>query len=322
MHMEAQTKTNALTRPLIVGLTAGFCCLLWGSAIPFINIGYRLFAIGEGESATQILFAGCRFFLAGVMTVLIASVQQRRLVTPGRGGWPKAVKLSMLHTIGQYVFFYIGVAHTTSVKGSIILGLNAFVTILIACYLFRSERMNGYKWLGGLLGVAGVVLVSLDGSRLDASVSLMGEGFMLISMVASAGSAGLIKRYGQDSDPVALSGWQFIIGGAVMAAFGLAAGARLHPQSAAAVAVLLYLAALSATAYSLWAVLLKVNPVSRVAVYTFLQPIFGVLLSLLLVDSAAQAPLARYAAALALVCLSIVVVGRGQREEQEDGSAA
>ena len=48
----------------------------------------------------------------------------------------------------------------------------------------------------------------------------------------------------------------------------------------------------------------------------------GVLLSLLLVDSAAQAPLARYAAALALVCLSIVVVGRGQREEQEDGSAA
>lgn len=68
--------------------------------------------------------------------------------------------------------------------------------------------------------------------------------------------------------------------------------------------------------------LLKVNPVSRVAVYTFLQPIFGVLLSLLLVDSAAQAPLARYAAALALVCLSIVVVGRGQREEQEDGSAA
>ena len=315
MNMETKAKSSALTRPLIVGLLAGFCCLLWGSAIPFINLGYRLFVIGGGETATQIHFAGCRFFLAGVMTILIASVQQRRFVTPGKGGWPRAVKLSLLQTIGQYVFFYIGVAHTTSVKGSIIQGLNAFVAILIACYVFRSERMNRLKWLGGLLGVMGVVLVSLDGSRLDASVSLLGEGFLVISMVASACSAGLIKRYGQGSDPVALSGWQFVIGGAVMAVIGYLAGGRLHPQSGAAVAVLLYLAALSATAYSLWAILLKVNPVSRVAVYTFLQPIFGVLLSLLLVDAGADVPLARYGAALALVCLSIVVVGRGQREE-------
>ena len=315
MNMETKARSSALTRPLIVGLLAGFCCLLWGSAIPFINIGYRLFGIGGGETATQIHFAGCRFFLAGVMTILIASVQRRHLVTPGRGGWLRAVKLSLLQTIGQYVFFYIGVAHTTSVKGSIIQGLNAFVAILIACYVFRSERMNRLKWLGGLLGVMGVVLVSLDGSRLDASVSLLGEGFLVISMVASACSAGLIKRYGQGSDPVALSGWQFVIGGAVMAVIGYLAGGRLHPQSGAAVAVLLYLAALSATAYSLWAILLKVNPVSRVAVYTFLQPIFGVLLSLLLVDAGADVPLARYGAALALVCLSIMVVGRGQREE-------
>lgn len=310
-----ENKSSALTRPLILGLLASLCCLLWGSAIPFINIGYRLFGIGEGETATQILFAGCRFFLAGLLTVAIASGQQRRFVTPGRGGWSRAVKLSLLQTIAQYVFFYIGVAHTTSVKGSIILGLNAFVAILIACYLFRSERMNAKKWVGGLLGVAGVVLVSLDGSGLDASVSLTGEGFLMISMVASACSAGLIKRYGQDSDPVALSGWQFIIGGAVMAVCGVLAGGRLHPQRMAAGAVLLYLAALSATAYSLWSVLLKVNPVSRVAVYSFLQPVFGVLLSLVLVDSGADVPIARYGFSLALVCLSIVVVGRGQRQE-------
>lgn len=310
-----ENKSSALTRPLIMGLLASLCCLLWGSAIPFINIGYRLFGIGEGEAATQILFAGCRFFLAGVLTVAIASAQRRRFVTPGRGGWPKAVKLSLLQTIAQYVFFYIGVAHTTSVKGSIILGLNAFVAILIACYLFRSERMNALKWAGGLLGVAGIVLVSLNGSRLDASVTLTGEGFLVISMVASACSAGLIKRYGQDSDPVALSGWQFIIGGAVMAVCGVLAGGQLYPQGMAAGAVLLYLAALSATAYSLWSVLLKVNPVSRVAVYSFLQPIFGVLLSLLLVDSGADFPLARYGFSLVLVCLSIVVVGRGQQQE-------
>lgn len=304
-----------LTRPPVVALLAGFCCLLWGSAVPFINLGYRLFAIEAGETATQILFAGCRFALAGALTVAFASVSQRRLVVPKAGSWQKAVKLALVQTVAQYVFFYIGVAHTSSVKGSIIQGLNAFVAILVACYLFRSERMNGLKWLGGLLGVAGIVLVSLDGTGLDASFSLLGEGFMIISMVASACSAGLIKRYGQGDDPVALSGWQFMIGGTAMALCAFWMGGRLRPQSPAAGLVLLYLAALSATAYTLWAVLLRVNPVSHVAVYTFLQPIFGVLLSLLLVNSGAELPLARYGAALALICLSIVIVGRAQRED-------
>lgn len=314
--MKSQThRALLLTRPLAVTLLAAFCCLLWGSAIPFINLGYRLFAIAEGETATQILFAGCRFFLAGVLTLLMAAMRGRSTARLHAGGWGKAVRLALVQTIAQYVFFYIGVAHTESVKGSIILGLSAFVAIVTACYLFRSERMNALKWIGGLIGVAGVVLVNLDGTKLDASVSLTGEGFLLISMLASACSAGMIKRYGQSEDPVALSGWQFVIGGAVMAAAGALLGGRLHPQRTEAVGVLLYLAALSAVAYTLWAVLLKVNPVSRVAVYMFLEPVFGVLLSLMLVDSQAGIPLLRCGAALALVCLSIVIIGRGQRED-------
>ena len=314
MKMKTQG-ASLLTRPLIVTLLASFCCLLWGSAIPMINLGYRLFAIAEGATATQILFAGCRFFLAGVLTLLIAVAQRRGSVRLRASGWSKAVRLAMVQTVAQYVFFYIGVAHTESVKGSIILGLSAFVAILTACYLFRSERMNALKWIGGVIGVAGVVLVNLDGTRLDSSVSLTGEGFLIISMVASACSAGMIKRYAQSEDPVALSGWQFVIGGVAMAVAGALLGGRLHPQGPSAALVLLYLAALSAIAYTLWAVLLKANPVSRVAVYMFLEPVFGVLLSLLLVDSQAELPLLRCGAALALVCLSIVIIGRGQRED-------
>ena len=72
---------------------------------------------------------------------------------------------------------------------------------------------------------------------------------------------------------------------------------------------------ISAVAYSLWAVLLKRNPVSRVAVFTFLQPVFGVLLSLLLVDRGADVPLLRYGAALVLICVSIAVVNGAQQRE-------
>lgn len=311
---QMEKKPSLFKKPAAVILLAILCNMLWGSAIPFINLGYKLFAIPAGETATQILFAGCRFFLAGLLTIVFTSIPQRKLMRPKKQNLHMVVCLAMLQTVTQYLFFYIGVANTPSVKGAIIQGLNAFVAILVACYLFRSEKMNRLKWIGGVLGVAGIVVVNLDGSGLGGAVTLRGEGFLLISMFAGACSAGAIKYFGQKENPVALSGWQFMLGGAIMAAAGFAMGGRLHPASMGAPLVLLYLAALSAVAYTLWSVLLKYNPVSRIAVYMFLQPIFGVLLSLILYPET-QTPLLRSGVALALVCLSIVVVGRGQHKD-------
>ena len=301
--------------PVVVGL-AILCNMLWGSAIPFINLGYKLFEIPAGQPATQIVFAGVRFFLAGLLTILFASAAQRRFVRPKKQNIHMVFCLGALQTVIQYLFFYIGVANTPSVKSAIIQGLNAFVAILIACYIFRSEKMNKLKWIGGLLGVAGVIAVNLDGSGLGGSMKLTGEGFLMISMVAGACSAGAIKYFAQREDPVALSGWQFMLGGVVMAAAGFAFGGRLHPTGVGSVAVLLYLAALSAIAYTLWSVLLKFNPVSRIAPFMFLQPIFGVLLSLILYGGS-DLPLLRYTVALVLVCLSIVIVSKGQQVKHE-----
>lgn len=310
--MKEKTPILAQT-PVVIGL-AILCNALWGSAIPFINLGYKLFDIPSGATATQILFAGCRFFLAGALTILFASLPQRRLVRPKQGNLHMVVKLAMLQTVTQYMLFYIGVARTTSVKGAIIQGLNAFVAILIACYVFRSERMNRLKWIGGAVGVFGVVLVNLNGGGLGGGMRLTGEGFLFLSMIASACSSGAIKYFSQWDDPVALSGWQFMLGGTLMAAAGFALGGRLHPSGLGAPVVLLYLAALSAVAYTVWALLLKYNPVSRIAPYMFLQPLFGVLLSLLLYGGE-NVPLLRYGAALVLVCLSIAMIGKGQQEK-------
>ena len=312
-----QKKNSVLSRPLVCGLLASFCCLLWGSAVPFLNVGYREFQIASGDTPSLILFAGCRFFLAGVLTVAFACVSRRRFVRPAKGNWGIAFKLCLMQTVLQYVLFYIGVANTPSVKAAIIQGLIAFVNILVACYIFRSEKMNALKWAGGLIGVAGIVLVNFDGSGLGGAMTLAGEGALFASMFTNALSAGLIKIYGRCEDSVTLSGWQFMMGGAIMAAAGMAMGGRLALGSAQGIAVLTYLGALSAIAYTLWAVLLNHNPVSSVTVYTFLQPIFGVMLSLLLVPSDGPVPLARYAAALLLVSAGIVIVVRGQREKAQ-----
>ncbi len=69
-----------------VFLLAMLSCFLWGSATPVIKIGYQLFDIDGTDTASIILFAGTRFFLAGVLVILFQSVMRRRfLKAPKRG---------------------------------------------------------------------------------------------------------------------------------------------------------------------------------------------------------------------------------------------
>ena len=292
------------------------CNILWGSAIPFINIGYRLFGIESGGTGSQILFAGCRFFLAGWVTLLIRTVSLKRPALPKRGNAGMVLKLAAVQTVGQYVLFYIGVAHTISVKASIIQGLGAFVSILIASFIFRYETMDRTKWIGGALGILGVIVMNWRSGSFGGGLSLFGEGALVLSMISCAFSAGMIKKYGQKEDPVTLNGWQFIAGGAVMVLLGILCGGRLHPQEGGALLVLLYLACLSAAAYSLWAMLLKTCPISKIAVFMFLQPLFGVILGIVLVRQKMDIPPAQYLAALVLVCACIVVIQYRSEEKQ------
>ena len=94
---------QTLSKPLVVMLLASLCCLLWGSAIPFINLGYHYFGVTSSDTATQILFGGCRFFLAGLLTILFESVAQKKPALPKKTSWGNVVKLSLTQTIIQYL---------------------------------------------------------------------------------------------------------------------------------------------------------------------------------------------------------------------------
>lgn len=69
---------NFLTKTPVVITLALICCALWGSSFPCIKIGYRMFAIGGNDTASQILFAGIRFLLAGLMVIIICSFIYKR----------------------------------------------------------------------------------------------------------------------------------------------------------------------------------------------------------------------------------------------------
>ena len=302
--------TKYLSKLWFVVIAAFFCCALWGSAFPMIKIGYRQFGIEDSGAGAKILFAGVRFVLAGILAWLAGGLMERKPLLPVRSDWVKILSLSLFQTVLQYFFFYLGLAACTGVKSSIINGSGAFVVILLSTLVFRLEKLTARKLIGCVLGFAGIIVVNLGGEL--GGFAWNGEGFIFLTVLSYAGSTILIKRFTTaGADPVMYSSLQFIIGGIILTALGLLMGGASEPGwnvTAPGIGTLLWLAFVSAAAYSLWAVLLKYNPVSRVAVFGFLNPVCGVILSALLLDESGQAFDLTSLAALLLVCGGIFVV--------------
>lgn len=305
---ERKTKEEYLKKTAIVCILAILCCTLWGSAFPAIKLGYQYFEIGGNDSATQILFAGSRFTLAGILTILIGSTMSRKILIPKKQSYRRILVLCLFQTVLQYIFFYIGLANTSGVKAAIINGSNVFVAIIIACVLFRQEKLTWKKMVGCILGFAGVVVINLTKDGLDMHMKFTGEGFILLCTIAYALSSVFIKKYSEDENPVVLSGYQFFVGGVIMMILGAVWGGKLTVITGRGIGMLIYLALVSAVAYSIWGILLKYNPVSKVAIFGFVNPISGVILSSIFLDEKGQSFGLKGILALILVCIGIFVV--------------
>ena len=231
-------------------LTAVFCCVLWGSASPAIKIAYELFKIGPEDTASRIMLAGARFMIAGVMTIVFGSILAGKFLLPKKESWKNVLVLSLVQTVGQYYFFFMALANTSGVRGSIINASGNFIAILFAVYIFHFEKMTLKKFLGCLVGFAGILLILGGGQALmeGGRVTLAGEGAMLAADFFYAASGCLIKIFSRDENPVVLSGYQFLIGGVILFAIGSLMGGQLIFYSASCALNLLYMGFISAGA--------------------------------------------------------------------------
>lgn len=315
--MNNSLKKN-IQKPFVVCVIACFCCLLWGSAFPIIKIGYNLLSVDGNDYMSQILFAGIRFFLAGLFTIIIGSIMTKSPVRVKRKGIYKIPVLALFQTILQYLFFYVGLAKTTGTKSSILDSTSVFFSVIIASLFLKQEKFSVKKIIGCLLGFGGVVIVNLSDGGFDASMSFMGEGFIILSALSYAVSSVLIKQYSRDDNPAALSGHQFILGGLVMIVVGIIGKGQLSFNGVKSILIVLYLALLSAVAYTLWGILLKYNPVSKVTVFGFMTPVFGCILSAILLNESIGSNSARIFFALIFVSLGIIIVNIKSKGEAND----
>lgn len=282
------------------------CCGLWSSAAPFIKTGYVIFDIQD--TASILVFAGIRFTLAGVLVLML----DRRIHRDRQ----KSIHLkyvgilAMCQTFGQYFFYYVGLAYTSGVAASVIIGTGALLALLFAVYVFKTESMTSSKLLGVLLGFSGILIMNIGQ---QGTGSVFGNGFILASQICSALSSCCINIFSSEDDPVSLSGSQFFLGGVLLVIVGIGMGGHIPVGNWMGYGILFYLACVSAIAYTLWSVLLSHNPVSRIGIYNSLIPVLGVVLSALILQEMKQAYAIKTWISLVLVSLGIYVVTKSKK---------
>jgi drug/metabolite transporter (DMT)-like permease len=264
-------------RRVVVGI-ALLCCVLWASAVPGVKVGFGLFGIAPTDTFSLLLFAGVRFTIAGVILLAYAVLTGKTVLLDPRGLMQVGL-LGVLSTGLQYLFFYIGLAHSTGVKVSIMTSTSTFFSVLLAHVIYANDKLTWRRAVGCLLGFGGVVAVNLASGGLDFHFTLLGEGFIVIAALLFTIAAIYGKRVSQHMDVTVMTGWQLMLGGIALAVVGFAGGGHFQSFSIEAGALLAYLCVLSAAAFALWSLLLKHNPVGSIAIWGCLIPIFGALLS-------------------------------------------
>ena len=150
-------------------------------------------------------------------------------------------------------------------------------------------------------------------------MQLFGDGLILASGLCSAVASLLSKRIVQRVHPVVVNGYQLVLGATVMLVLSASRVGQLVEGITFGLAGLtLYLAAVTAVAFSLYYLVVKHHDLSKVATYRFLIPLSGVWLSALLIPGESLGWHLLFAAML--VALGIWSVNRrgGVREKNRN----
>jgi O-acetylserine/cysteine efflux transporter len=245
-------------------LLACAVAVVWGVNFVVIDAGL--------ESFPPLLFAALRFTLVALPAVLFV----RR---PGVGvAWVLAVGVFL--SAGQFGLLFVGMDQGMPAGlASLVLQLQAVFTVLLAVSLLH-ERVAPGQIAGAAVAFAGIGVIA--GGRAD-GVPLLAFA-LTVGAAASWGMGNVCTRRAQARDAASLLVWSSLVPPIPLALLSLqfegadAMGDALATLDPGGVAALLYVVVLStAFGFGTWTWLLRRHPASRVAPFTLLVPVVGIL---------------------------------------------
>lgn len=307
--MKVEKNRSIWTNKYFVALMAIIACILWGSAFPVLKLTYSELQLLANDTTSRVFLAGVRFFLAAILLFVVLKFvfkQSWRL----KWYWLKPLLyLGLAQTALQYYFFYNGLAHTGGIKAAILNVFGNLLVVLVAHFIYQDDRLNAGKIVGLITGFAGIILINWQGGShgFTWDLSFKGEGFMLLSGVASVYGTFKAKKLASDLNPVLVNAYQLLLGSAVLLIFSTPRMTFNSLQTTPLFwGLLIYSAFLSAVAFSIWYTLLRYNKAGEVTLYRFVIPVSGAILSAFLLPKETITSTAIFA--LFLVVLGLVAV--------------
>lgn len=268
------------SKQISTAILAIICCLLWSSAFAGVKIGLQY--------TTPFQFAGIRFFLGGLLVFPLAFRNNPGYFRIIRSNLKMILLFAFLQTFLQYVMFYKGIAMIPAAVAAIVIGSQPFFIAVVAHFLMPGDRITMRKILVILAGILGVFLVSLgkDPYSLTGNIAVAGILLMVAINILSGFSNVLVASDQKKIPPLVISSASMTIGGLGLILFSIPfEGLHFEPKPALYYISLGWLSLLSAISISIWISLLK-RPgikVSSLNLWKFLIPLFGAVLSWLLI---------------------------------------
>lgn len=253
--------------------------------------------------------------LAALRTVVAGLCVLPVFLVKGEGRWRKSDLPAML-VLGvcgvalNQIFFVMGVGQTSVAHAAIIAAL-APVQVLLLAALRGQERLNAMKLSGLAVAFAGVALLQLAKSG-GAGASARGDLFIYLSCLLFAGFSVYGKDYSQRLGTFTMTGFAYMLSGIVMLPVVWFTGRDLAWSQVAwtAWAGILYMASCSSVlAYLIFYYALAWVPASRIAAFSYTQPVLASLLGWLLLNESLTGIVMGSAA---LVLAGVLLVERGR----------
>lgn len=298
-----------IMRPTGLFTIAIFVTLLWGSPAPLIKLSYQWLSINQDDFSKEILFAGYRFFLASGLLFLFITLNKRTKIF-SKPAIRSLSKVGFIQNFLQYALFYIGVSLSSSMVTVILTGTTSLFQMLIAHFIDANDRLNGRKTAGIIVGFLGILVVSLHSATSGVGLGI-GEILLLISNLAAAIGNLLARKESAKFDVGIITFYQLFIGSLCLIAVGIwKAGLLPFSFDFLSSIVFVYLALVAVAGSYLWNMLLRFHLVSKVSMFLFLVPVFGVFYSALFLSE--QLTLLTFVG-LILVTISILIVNLSKK---------
>ncbi|MDE0766933.1 MAG: DMT family transporter [Opitutaceae bacterium] len=267
--------------PLSFYLQILLCAALWGSAFPVIKLSFAHLALESyGE---QLLFAGTRFILAGLLVMVFC----RRSVFSTFREVPKGALLwvTLGQTFGQYVFFYYALRVSSGTLGALLVGSGSLWWVLLAPLFLKSAFPTGKQWMALLVCTIGISIAVYAPGAGSGDVLQGTIAFLMSTLMGAFGAIGM-KRVAPRFGSRTITALSLFLGGLMLTVVGgFQWEAFSQDYNWVTLGVTVYLAILSATAFTLWNRLIERYSVNLLSGFRFMIPLCGVIESAVFLET-------------------------------------